>query len=170
MGSTHFSNTKKDATVWFISDFRELNKRIKQKPYPSQEIKTYCCWNLKVSSMQWHLILNMGYYHIKLSPFSKCLCTVVMPYGKYEYQHLPMGPCNSPDIFWERMYAIFSDLEYIRVYIDDLLVISCSTFEEHLQRLKLVFSWLSKWNGTHGKCKQVSLCSIWDWISWILDY
>jgi hypothetical protein len=63
-----------------------------------------------------------------------------MPFGKYKYQRVPLGLCHSPDIFQERMYKIFSDLEYIHVYIDDLLVTSCSTFEEHLQRLKLVFS------------------------------
>jgi putative transposase len=86
----------------------------------------------------------MGYYHIKLSPFSKCLCTIVTPFGKYEYQHLPMGLCNSADIFQERKYDIFSDLEYVRVYIDNLLVTSCSTFKEHLQKLELVFSQLSE--------------------------
>jgi hypothetical protein len=74
------------------------------------------------------LDLNMGYYHIKLSPFSKHLCTNVMPFGKYEYQRLLMGLCNSPDIFQECMYKIFSDLEYVHVYIDNLLVTSCSTF------------------------------------------
>jgi putative transposase len=67
-----------------------------------------------------------------------------MPFGKYEYQHLPMGQCNSPDIFQECMYKIFSDLEYVHVYIDDLLVMSCSTFKEHLQRLELVLSELSE--------------------------
>ena len=67
-----------------------------------------------------------------------------MPFGKYEYQCLPMGLCNSHDIFQERMYEIFSDLEYVRVYIDDLLVTSCLTFEEHLQNLELVFSRLSE--------------------------
>lgn len=51
-----------------------------------------------------------------------------------------MGLCNSPDIFQERMYELFSDLEYVRAYIDDLLVTSCSTFEEHLQKLDEVFS------------------------------
>jgi hypothetical protein len=90
------------------------------------------------------LDLNMGYYHIELSPSSKHLCTTVMPFGKYEYQRLPMGLCNSPDIFQERMYEIFSDLEYVCVYTDDLLVTSCSTFEEHLQKLKLVFSQVSE--------------------------
>jgi hypothetical protein len=55
-----------------------------------------------------------------------------------------MGLCNSPDIFQECMYKIFSDLEYVCVYIDDLLVMSCSKFEEHLQWLQLVFSQLSE--------------------------
>jgi hypothetical protein len=63
---------------------------------------------------------------------------------KYTFQCLPMGLCNSPDIFQECMYEIFSDLEYVHVYIDNQLVTSCSTFEEHLQRLKLVFSQLSE--------------------------
>jgi hypothetical protein len=143
MGSTHLSNTKKDATVWFISDFCELNKRIKQKPYPIPKIQDLL---LKLEGVQYvtTLDLSMGYYHIKLSHFSKHLCTIVMPFGKYEYQCLPMGQCNSPDIFQECMYEIFSDLENVRVYIDDLLVTSCSTFKEHLQRLELVFSWLSE--------------------------
>jgi hypothetical protein len=90
------------------------------------------------------LDLNMVYYYIKMSPFSKHLCTIVTPFGKYEYQHLHMCLCNSSDIFQECMYKIFSDLEYVGVYIDNLLVTSCSIFENHLQRLKLVFSQLSE--------------------------
>jgi hypothetical protein len=69
------------------------------------------------------LDLNMGYYHIELSPFSKCLCTIVMP-CKYEYQCLLVGLCNSPNIFQAHMYEIFSDLEYVFVYIDNLSVMS----------------------------------------------
>jgi len=42
------------------------------------------------------------------------------------------------------MYELFSDLEYVRAYIDDLLVTSSSTFEEHLKRLELVFARLSE--------------------------
>jgi hypothetical protein len=123
---------KKDTTVSFISNFHELNKRIKQKPYPIPKIQDLL---LKLEGFQYAttLDLNMGYHHIELSPFSKCLCSIVMPFGKYEYQCLPMGLCNSPDIFQECTYEIFSDLEYVHVYIDNLLVTSCSTFKEHLQ-------------------------------------
>ena len=134
---------KKDGSVRFISDFRELNKRIKRKPFPIPKIQDLL---LKLEGFQYatSLDLNMGYYHIELTPFSKSLCTIVTPWGKYEYQRLPMGLCNSPDIFQERMFELFSDLEYVRAYIDDLLVTSSSTFEEHLGKLEEVFSRLSK--------------------------
>ena len=81
---------------------------------------------------------------ILIMPYSKRLCTIVTPRGKYEYQCLPMGLCNSPNIFQECMFELFLDLEYIRSYIDDLLMTSYSTFEEHLEQLEKVFSRLSK--------------------------
>jgi hypothetical protein len=103
---------KKDGSVRFISDFRELNKRIKRKPYPIPKIQDLL---LKLEGFQYatSLDLNMGYYHIELSPDSKCLCTIVLPWGKYEYQKLPMGLCNSPDIFQEKMSTLLGDLEYV---------------------------------------------------------
>ena len=42
---------------------------------------------LNLEGFQWatSLDLNMGYYHIELNPNSKNYCTIVMPFGKYEY-------------------------------------------------------------------------------------
>ena len=45
------------------------------------------------------LYLNMVYLHIELYPRSKQLYTIGLPQGKYEYQKLPMGVCDSPEIF-----------------------------------------------------------------------
>ena len=128
---------KKDGTVRFISDFRELNKRIKRKPYPIPKIQDLM---LKLEGFQYGTLLdlNMGYYHIELSPFSRRLCTIVLPWGKYEYQRLPMGLCNSPDIFQEKMSVLMDGLEYVRAYIDNLLCISKGTWEDHLQKLEEV--------------------------------
>ena len=42
------------------------------------------------------------------------------------------------------MFELFSDLEYVQVYIDDLLVMSCSTFEEHLEWFEKVLLQLSE--------------------------
>jgi hypothetical protein len=81
----------------------------------------------------------MGYYHIELSPYSKTLCTIVLPFGKYEYQRLPMGLCNSPDIFQEKMSELFDGLDFVRTYIDDLLCCTDSTFTDHLEKLREIF-------------------------------
>ena len=71
---------KKDGTVRFISDFRELNKRIKRKPFPIPKIQDLM---LKLEGFTYgtSLDLNMGYYHVELSPNSKKLCTIVLPWG-----------------------------------------------------------------------------------------
>ena len=134
---------KKDGTVRFISDFRQLNTRIKRKPFPIPKIQDLL---LKLEGFQYatSLDLNMGYYHIELTPFSKSLCTIVLPYGKYEYQRLPMGLCNSPDIFQEKMSNLVDDLEYCRAYIDDLLVITRGSWELHLEHLQQVFTRLQQ--------------------------
>jgi hypothetical protein len=80
----------------------------------------------------------MGYYHIELTPNAKRLCTIVLPWGKYEYQRLPMGLCNSVDIFQEKMSELMQDLEYVRTYLDDLLVLTKGTFSDHLEKLDVV--------------------------------
>ena len=130
---------KKDKTVRFISDFRELNKRIKRKPYPIPKIQDLM---LKLEGFQHatSLDLNMGYYHIELSPESKRLCTIVLPFGKYEYQRLPMGLSNSPDIFQEKMSDLMGDLEFVQAYIDDLLIVTRSSWDEHMTQLETVLS------------------------------
>ena len=86
----------------------------------------------------------MGYYHPKSCPFSTKLCTIVLPWSKYEYQKLPMGLCNSPDIFQEKMDYLFNGLEYVRTYIDDLLFISYKSFEDDINKLDKVLSKLKQ--------------------------
>ena len=56
----------------------------------------------------------MGYYHIKLYPISRKVCTIVLPWGNFEYQILPMGLYNRPDIFQEKMNELVNGLEYVR--------------------------------------------------------
>ena len=128
---------KKNGTVRFINDFRELNKRIKRKPFPIPKIQDLL---MKLEGFRYgtSLDLKMGYYHIELSPNSKRLCTIVTPWGKYECQRLPMGLCNSPDIFQERMSTLMDGLEFVRTYIDDLLVLTKGSWDDHLTKLEAV--------------------------------
>jgi hypothetical protein len=129
--------------VRFISDFRELNKRIKPQPYPTPKIQNLL---LKLDGFKHGtaLDLNMGCCHIELSESAKELCTIAAQWGKYECQCLPMGLCNSPDIFQEKMNDLLDGLDTVRVYIDDILHLTKGTWEDHLDGLEEVFCHLQK--------------------------
>jgi hypothetical protein len=89
------------------------------------------------------LDLNMVYYTIKLDSDAQKLCTIVTTFGKYQYLRLTMGKSCSPDIFQEKMSDLMQHLNFLRTYLDDLLVISCITFEDHLEKLECVLKILS---------------------------
>ena len=84
------------------------------------------------------LDLNMGYYTIQLSPEASRLCTIIFPFGKYQYQQLPMGIARSPDIFQEKMSSLMDGLEFVQCYLDDLLTITKDSFADHISKLELV--------------------------------
>jgi len=134
---------KKNGTVRFISDFRYLNKCLVRKPYPIPKIADVL---QKIEGLEWatSLDLNMGYYTVHLDLYSQQLCTIVTPWGKYQYLRLPMGVNVSPDVFQEKMSSLMQDLEYVRTYLDDLLIISNGSFEEHLQQLGRVLQRLRR--------------------------
>ena len=66
-GVPTFVIPKKDWTIRFISNFWELNKQIKRKPYPIPKIQDLL---LKLEGFTYatSLDLNMGFYHIELTP------------------------------------------------------------------------------------------------------
>ena len=100
-GAPCFIQTNKNNTIRFLTHFRELNKRIKRKIYPIPNIQ-YMLLKLEGFWFTTSLDLNMGYYHIQLTPNALRICAIVLPCGKYEYFLLPMGVSVVPDIFQEK--------------------------------------------------------------------
>ena len=49
-----------------------------------------------------------------------------------------MGIAGSPDIFQGKMLQLMMVLDYVKEYLDDLLVLSKITFLDHLEKLRLV--------------------------------
>jgi hypothetical protein len=50
-----------------------------------------------------------------------------------------MGIKNSPDIFQAVINDLLGDLDFVQVYLDDILITSNGTFQDHLQKLAIVF-------------------------------
>ena len=65
---------------------------------------------------------NMGFYHIRLSN----VCTIIFHWGKCQYKRSSMGVANSREIFQHKMNDLFHGFEFIRVYIDYLLILTKS--------------------------------------------
>jgi hypothetical protein len=95
--------------------------------------------------MQRQLTLrSMGYYQIPLDLEAQKLCTTILPWGKYQYKRLPMGVKTSPEIFQRIMYELLGDIPNIQVYLDDILITSNGTFEEHAAIMEQVLDRLQK--------------------------
>ena len=134
---------KSNQSVRFISDFRELNKLLDRNPWPLPKIMDIL-QQLEGFAFASQLDLNMGYYTIRLDPDLSKICTIILPWAKYPYQRLHMGVAGSPDIFQEKMSSLMDTLEYVRAHLDDLLVISKTSFEDHLEKLEEVLKRLQK--------------------------
>ena len=56
---------------------------------------------------------------------------------KYVWNFMPQGLRNAPMIFSKIMNQILGDLDFVVVYIDDIVIFS-KTAEEHLRHLNIV--------------------------------
>ena len=65
-----------------------------------------------------------------------------------------MGIKNSPDVFQSIMMELLGDLEYAWTYIDDILITSSGSYQDHMEKLNEVLSCLCK----AGFCVNVTKC------------
>ena len=131
---------KKDGRLRLCVDYRLLNARTKKDNYCLPRVEEILD-SLNGARYFTRLDLKSGYHQIEIAEEHKeRTAFTVGPLGFWEHNRLAFGLCNSPATFQRVMEDIFSDLnlKIMYIYIDDLIIFS-STFEEHLQRLRLVF-------------------------------
>jgi hypothetical protein len=85
----------------------------------------------------------MQYYTFALDEESKDLTTIVMPFGKYCYNVLPMGLKCSPDLAQETMEIIFRNVDNAEVYINDIGAFS-PNWEHYLKLLHTILTKLQE--------------------------
>jgi hypothetical protein len=104
-----FIQAKKTGDVRILTYFRRLNAQIKRKPFPLPKISDLLS---KLSGFKYAtaIDLSMGYYHIPLDLDAQKLCTIILPWGKYQYKRLPIGVKTSPDIFQRIVYELLGDI------------------------------------------------------------
>jgi hypothetical protein len=94
------------------------------------------------------LDLNMGYYHIKpgADADGQKLCTIVFSWGKYKNTNAYPWVSRLPQMFFKMSCLSLSKIwNMLRQssYLDNLLIITNSSFKEHLLKLEMVLARLS---------------------------
>ena len=74
------------------------------------------------------LFLRSRYHHIRVKDEDIPKMTFQTQRGHYEYEVMPFGVTNDPDIFMDYMNRIFCPFldKFVVVFIDDILI--CSFF------------------------------------------
>ena len=86
--------------------------------------------------------LNQGYYQIPLDKASIHLTSFVVTSGQFESVRFPFGLTNAPRSFQKTMSEIFIQMKFVKVFLDDLLIFSCSE-EAHKQHVEKVLEKLA---------------------------
>ena len=65
--------------------------------------------------------------------------TIVTEFGKFKYNSLPMDMCATVNIFQAKLYDLLGDIKSVKMYMDDILVLSKDIFKNHMEQLRIVF-------------------------------
>ena len=67
------------------------------------------------------------------------MTTIVTEFGKFGYNHLPMGMCASGGIFQAKVDELLGDIKSAETHIDDILFLGNDSFENHIEQLRIIF-------------------------------
>ncbi|KAF9762014.1 Retrovirus-related Pol polyprotein from transposon [Nosema granulosis] len=87
--------------------------------------------------------MNMGYCQIEIDKESISKTAFVLPFGQYEFLRMPFGLSNAPREFQRIMNEKLSNLNFVKVFVDDILIFSKSP-EEHVEHIETVLSTLNR--------------------------
>ena len=145
---------KKDGDIRFCVDYRKLNRVSKFDAYPMPRVEDVLD-NVGAAKYISTLDLAKGYWQIPMAGDSKEKTAFTTPFGLFEFQVMPFGLHNAPATFQRMMNDVLREcFDFCQVYIDDVAVYS-TTWEEHVEHLRRVFTCLREANLTlkMAKCQ-----------------
>ena len=77
------------------------------------------------------LDLKGGYWHVSVKKSHQPKLAFLTKWGLYTWSRLPFGPKTAVMIFQSIMQQLFSDLDFVLVYLDDICIVSDSP-KQHL--------------------------------------
>lgn len=138
---SHFVPKKDPDEERMVGDYRRLNSITVPDKYPIPHLRslTMSLHKKKVFSK---VDLQRAYLQIPVAPEDIQKTAIVTSFGQFEYLFMPYGLKNAGCTFQRYMDTLFSNVDNVFVYIDDILIAS-ETEEQHIHDLNKVFKILS---------------------------
>lgn len=131
---------KKNGSLRICVDYRQLNLKTKKDAYalPRTEDMLDCMAGNKYFST---VDMRSGFHQVEiLEEHKERTAFTVGPLGLFEYNRMPFGLACAPATYQRLMQDCLADLHMsiCCVFIDDIIIFG-HTYEEHMERLKMVF-------------------------------
>ncbi|KAG0436001.1 Retrovirus-related Pol polyprotein from transposon [Dictyocoela muelleri] len=151
--SPAFLIPKKSGNLRLVVDYSEINNSTIKEVYPCRNIEE-CLIDLHGSEIFTTLDLNLGYHQIEMNENSIKYTSFSLLNDPYEFLRMPFTLTNAPRSFQRAMNNILGHLDYVKLYLDDILIFS-NNMDLHMIHLETTFQLLHEAGLTLniGKCK-----------------
>ena len=124
-------------------DYRALNAVSEDDRYPIPHMQDFAV-NLIGTHVFSKVDLVRAYNQVSMNADDLAKTAIVTPFGLFEYLRMPFGLKNAAQTFQRFMDNVFRDMQFVYVYLDDILVGS-SSVEEHCVHLRQLFEPLAEY-------------------------
>ena len=120
-GKQHAPNHTVKKKLRICLDPRDLNEALEREPYHTRSVDEITA---KLQGMTVFTIVDFkkGYWMVVLHHDSRRLTCMALPFGRFQWTHLPMGTVVAQDIFQSKLDAIFIGMEGFTGIADDMII------------------------------------------------
>jgi cleavage and polyadenylation specificity factor subunit 1 len=133
---------KADGTWRPCGDYRRLNVQTTPDRYTCPNIADLTA-RLSGCKIFTKLDLKKGYHQVPVHKDDIGKTAIITPFGLFEYVRMPFGLRNAGQTFQRLMDQVLQGLDYVFVYLDDVLIASPDE-ETHWEHLQEVFKRLKE--------------------------
>ena len=133
-------------------DYRRLNAATLPDRYSIPHTQDFSA-RLAGATIFSKIDLIRGYHQVPVTDSNISKTAVITPFGLFEFLCMPFGLKNAAQAFQRLMDSVCQSLDFVFVYLDNILVVSTLS-QAHLSHLKQLFQPLSE----HGLVINLSKC------------